>query len=339
MLSRVHRRLMRLGPVVLAVYLVSCSDESAFVNKETAAARGGLEQEADALAADSYPSFEPTEFQAGPFVESPAEPSVDNGFDDGAADIDPFVPPVDPVVVVPNPTPVPTPDPTPVPSPVRVIVDTSPVVVTEGESRVITVSVDDGSGARQPQAGEVTSSSNNPWVANPNNGSQPNQIVIVGGNPGQTQVIVSTGDDTKVIPVQVVPGVAAVRVGVNFEDHPFSGDKDFNDAVLCFTGKVAVSPGSVVSLVDQTIAGVITQRSACDADMTIRITGPGSYSWVTQLRISQQPTYEMPFKAGSTLEVIYNPVAGCGDNGRTPVSMYNPQWAQILPNVCRTTGQ
>jgi hypothetical protein len=47
----------------------------------------------------------------------------------------------------------------------------------------------------------------------------------------------------------------------------------------------------------------------------------------------------MPFKAGSTLEVIYNPVAGCGDNGRTPVSMYNPQWAQILPNVCRTTGQ
>ena len=328
MVSGMRRRLARLGPVVLAASLASCGDESAFINKQVPDAQVGLGQQADAVATEAYPAYEPEEFQAGPAEESPGTP----------------------VVVVPNPNPVPTPAatavPTPVPpppadpvvNPVRVMVDTSPVVVTAGESRVITVSVDDGSGARQPEPGEVTATSNNPGVANAASGSQPNQIVIIGNNPGQTQVVVSTGDDSKIIPVQVVPGVSAIRVGVNFEDHPFTGDRDFNDAVLCFTGKVAVSPGSVVSLEDQTIAGVVTKRSACDADMTIRITGPGSYSWVRSFRASDQPTYQMPFRAGSTLEVIFNPAAGCGDNNRTPVSMYNPQWAQILPNVCRTTG-
>jgi hypothetical protein len=158
---------------------------------------------------------------------------------------------------------------------------------------------------------------------------------IAGGTTGITAALDGKSGNAT---LQVFPGVPAVRVGVNFEDHPFTGDKDFNDAVLCFTGKVAVSPGSVVSLEDQTIAGVVTKRSGCDADMTIRIIGPGTYSWVRQLRASQQPTYQMPFKTGSRLEVIFNPDAGCGDNGRTPVSMYNPQWARIQANVCNTTG-
>jgi hypothetical protein len=155
---------------------------------------------------------------------------------------------------------------------------------------------------------------------------------------GTTGVSAALDGKTANATLQVFPGVPAVRVGVNFEDHPFTGDKDFNDAVLCFTGKVAVSPGSVIALEDQTITGVVSKRSACDADMTIRIIGPGNYSWVRQLRASQQPTYQMPFKTGSRLEVIFNPDSGCGDNARTPVNMYNPQWAQILANVCRTTG-
>lgn len=158
---------------------------------------------------------------------------------------------------------------------------------------------------------------------------------IAGGTAGVTAALDGKSANGT---LQVFPGVPAVRVGVNFEDHPFTGDKDFNDAVLCFTGKVAVSPGSVVSLEDQTIAGVVTKRSGCDADMTIRIIGPGDYSWIRQLRVSQQPTYQMPFKTGSRLEVIFNPDHRCGDNGRIPVSMYNPDWARIQANVCNTTG-
>lgn len=136
----------------------------------------------------------------------------------------------------------------------------------------------------------------------------------------------------------VLPGTTVSKVGVNFDDHPFTGDRDFNDAVLCFTGSMAVSQASVFSLTDQTIPGRVTFRSACDADMIIKIIGPGTYSWQRAFRASAQPVYSMPFKAGSRLEVIYNPVTNCGDNGRTPVTMYNSQWARILPNVCNTAG-
>jgi hypothetical protein len=156
---------------------------------------------------------------------------------------------------------------------------------------------------------------------------------------GTTGIVARIDGKTASAALQVFPGVSAQKVGVNFEDHPFSGDKDFNDAVLCFTGKVAVSGGSVVSLEEQTIAGVVSHRSSCNADMTISIVGPGAYSWTQTFIASQQPTYQMPFKVGSRLEVIFNPASRCGDNARTPVSMYNPQWARILPDICNTTGQ
>ena len=155
---------------------------------------------------------------------------------------------------------------------------------------------------------------------------------------GTTGIVARMGGKTASAALQVFPGVSAQKVGVNFEDHPFTGDKDFNDAVLCFTGKVAVSAGSVVSLEEQTIAGVVSHRSSCNADMTISIVGPGAYSWTQTFIASQQPTYQMPFKVGSRLEVIFNPASRCGDNARTPVSMYNPDWARILPDVCNTNG-
>ena len=156
---------------------------------------------------------------------------------------------------------------------------------------------------------------------------------------GTTGIVASLDGKTAKATLQVFPGVSAQKVGVNFEDHPFSGDKDFNDAVLCFTGKVAVSAGSVVSLEEQTIAGVVTHRSSCNADMTISIVGPGAYTWTQTFIASQQPTYQMPFKPGSRLEVSFNPAEGCGDNARTAVSMYNHQWALIKADVCNTTGQ
>jgi len=175
-------------------------------------------------------------------------------------------------------------------------------------------------------------------AAVPTIGASQGNGVFKGVRVGSTGIEVTLDGKSATASLQVAGGVAAQRVGVNFEDHPFNGDKDFNDAVLCFVGKVAVSAASVVALEDQTITGVVTKRSACDADMTISIVGPGSYSWSRQFRASQQPTYQMPFKAGSRLDVIFNPAPGCGDNARVPVGMYNPQWAQILANVCRTTG-
>jgi hypothetical protein len=155
---------------------------------------------------------------------------------------------------------------------------------------------------------------------------------------GSANITAGFNGTTGTAALVVLPGTTVTKVGVNFDDHPFTGDRDFNDAVLCFTGSTAVSQTGVISLIDQTITGRVTFRSACDADMIIKIIGPGTYSWQRSFRASQQPVYSMPFKSGSRLDVIYNPVTNCGDNGRTPVSMYNSQWARILPNVCNTAG-
>ena len=177
------------------------------------------------------------------------------------------------------------------------------------------------------------------WTANvPAIGSLQGRGSFKGIKAGTTGIVARMGGKTASAALQVFPGVSAQKVGVNFEDHPFTGDKDFNDAVLCFTGKVAVSAGSVVSLEEQTITGVVTHRSSCNADMKISIAGPGAYLWTQTFTASQQPTYQMPFKVGSRLEVKFNPASGCGDNARTEVNMYNSQWARILPDVCNTNG-
>ena len=136
------------------------------------------------------------------------------------------------------------------------------------------------------------------------------------------------------------PGQLAQKVGVNFEDHPFSGDKDFNDAVLCFKGAVYVNGGSVVSAEDQVIEGIVTKISNCDADITISIEGPGDYQWTSgKFKSSRQPVFQMPFRAGSKLEVKYNPDASCGDNARTEVAMGNTDWAKVTADNCNQTGK
>ncbi len=236
-----------------------------------------------------------------------------------------------------SPTPLPTPTP---------FISTDPADMIQSieitpASAVVTVNATHAfkAFATYSQSGRREVTAQGTWsAAVPTKAASQGNGVFKGLAVGSTPVEVALDGKTATAALQVASGVAAQRVGVNFEDHPFTGDKDFNDAVLCFVGKVAVSAGAVVALEDQTITGIVSKRSLCDADMTIRIIGPGSYSWVRQFRASQQPTYPMPFKAGSRLEVIFNPAAGCGDNGRTPVSMYNPQWARILPNVCNTTG-
>lgn len=162
--------------------------------------------------------------------------------------------------------------------------------------------------------------------------------VFTGRATGNATITATFENNTDTAALSVLEGTTVGKVGVNFDDHPFTGDRDFNDAVLCFTGSTAVSAGSVISLIDQTITGRVTFRSACDADMIIKIIGPGDYSWQRAFRASTQPVYSMPFMAGSRLDVIYNPVTNCGDNARTPVSMYNRDWARILANVCNTAG-
>ena len=161
-----------------------------------------------------------------------------------------------------------------------------------------------------------------------------------GKTAGTTQVAATFGGQSAVGQLSVPAGVVAVKVGVNFEDHPFSGDNDFNDAVLCFTGKVAVSANSVTSLIDQSIRGVVTKISSCDHDMVISLSGPGTYTWSSgQFRTSTKPGFDIPFKAGSVLNIQFNPISRCGDNNRVWVNMYNKDWAQLLVNECKTTGR
>ena len=157
---------------------------------------------------------------------------------------------------------------------------------------------------------------------------------------GVTQVVATLEGKSASAQLSVPAGSPQLKVGVNFEDRPFTGDKDFNDAVLCFTGRVAVAPNVVTSLADQTIRGVVTRISKCDHHMVIRLTGPGAYSWTSnEFRTSSQPRFDIPFKAGSVLDVTFKPVAGCGDNNRVWVGMYNPQWSRLLPGQCNTTGR
>ena len=119
---------------------------------------------------------------------------------------------------------------------------------------------------------------------------------------------------------------------------------DFNDAVLCMTGafsSLAVSQAGVYSMIDQTIPGRVSNLSACDHDMIVKVTGPGNYIWVRQFRTKTPPTLQIPFKQGSRLDVQLNPVSPCNDNGtgagKVWVSMYNLDWARIR-TTCNTTG-
>ena len=130
----------------------------------------------------------------------------------------------------------------------------------------------------------------------------------------------------------VLPGVKALKVGVNFED---LSDFDLNDSVLCFTGDFKIQGANVVSYKKQTIVAAVTNNSACGHN--IRITIKDRAGTVTQRiayddRVTKSAT--MNFDVGSTLWVVMeNQPNNQGCIG--PIAMNHATRAEVKPNLCR----
>ncbi len=242
-------------------------------------------------------------------------------------------------------------DPEPPPATIipRIIVDQGAVVLTQGTDKVIPVSIDDGAGTIFPaQPEELTVTSANPGIVQVVSGPVPGQITIIPVAPGQTTVTISTPDDVKTIPVQVAPGVAVIRLGVNFEDIPTGGDFDYNDAVFCFSGKFAHSNQSVVSLEEQLVRINVTNRSGCDHWINIAVVDPdGTRRALPQFRSRTQPVLNLQFHPGSRLDVKMHAADQClegaswvglGGTVTIPGATFGRPLVEVLNDVCRTTG-
>ena len=346
MIVRFCRRTLRLGSWVLVTSLVSCGDQSGFVNKdvtpEVRAQVGRASSSSDdAVAVASVSTMDP-------FSGEGSDPAVEVAVGPVPAPVDPV-----PVVVVPPPPPPPAPvvipEPVVIPDPV-LIVSTAPVILTADQTRPVAVSIDHGNGAGAVPAdpSEIAVVSQNPGVVTVTAGPQPGQIVITAVNPGTTQVSVTTGNVTSVIPVQVAPGVPVIRLGVNFEDIPSGGDLDYNDAVFCFSGKFAHDNHSVVSLDEQAVRINVTNRSGCDHDISIAVVdSDGTRRQLPVFRSRTQPVLDMVFHAGSKLDVQMHVADGCLQNTTwvnlaSTVTVQGPNFGrplvEILNDVCRTTG-
>jgi len=144
----------------------------------------------------------------------------------------------------------------------------------------------------------------------------------------------STTCDGSVI---VDDGIPAVKVGINFEDHPRTGDRDYNDFVFCFAASVAFSPSQVVSRKDQTVVGQISKISTCDSDVRIEVRGPDEYVWSAgPFKASAIKLVRLPFRTGSRLHVSFDP-GTCTDDPGYAKSMYDPLYSRLGPN-CILTG-
>jgi hypothetical protein len=231
----------------------------------------------------------------------------------------------------------------------RIAVDQNRIILTEGVDKSVFVSIDQGNGSVYPaQPGEISVSSSNPAVVSVVMGAEPGQLIIVPLAPGQSTVTIATPDDVKSIPVEVVPGVPVVRLGVNFEDIPTGGDFDYNDAVFCFSGKFAHSNQAVVSLEDQQVRINVTNRSGCDHWISIAVVDPdGTIRSLPQFRSRTQPVLDLRFYPGSKLDVKMLPADQClqgaswvglGGTVTIPGPTYGQPLVEVLNDVCRTTG-
>lgn len=130
----------------------------------------------------------------------------------------------------------------------------------------------------------------------------------------------------------VLPGVKAVKVGVNFED---LSDFDLNDSVLCFTGDFKIQGANVVSYKKQTIIAAVTNNSACGHNIRINIkdrTGAVTQRIAYDDRVTRSAT--MNFDVGSTLWVVMeNQPNNQGCIG--PIAMNHATRAEVKPNLCR----
>ncbi|MEY4631281.1 MAG: hypothetical protein RIQ81_1401 [Pseudomonadota bacterium] len=256
---------------------------------------------------------------------------------------------LDPIVdAVPTPPVPPTTPPAVIPVP-TLVVDTSRIVLTTDQSKIVPVSINDGNGNITPaDQGDFTVVSNNPAIVTVVPGSQPGEFSIIPVGPGQTSVTIKTPDDVKTIPIQVAPGVPVIRLGVNFEDIPDGGDFDYNDAVFCFSGKFAHDNQSVVSLEEQVVRINVTNRSGCDHFIYIAVVDTdGTRRALPQFRSRTQPALDLRFYPGSRLEVKMHVADQClanaswvglGGKVQVPGPTFGRPLVEVLNDVCRTNG-
>ncbi len=133
--------------------------------------------------------------------------------------------------------------------------------------------------------------------------------------------------------IKKLPGVAVTKVGVNFEDIPVGGDADFNDAVMCFSGKFKVEGSNVVSTAKQTVTASTFSSSGCKHNVRAEVVHKDGSKEPPVTFDSRAPApVTLKFKVGSKLEVFMKPYDGCNE-GRER-NMHTAQDAQVKPDLC-----
>ena len=129
----------------------------------------------------------------------------------------------------------------------------------------------------------------------------------------------------------VVPGVKAIKVGVNFED---LSDFDYNDSVLCFSGSFKVDNRRVTSYKRQTIVAAVTNNSACGHYIHVQVRNKDGVV-TQQFKYNDRITTSasINFDVGSTLFVVMENFENSGCIG--PIGMNHPDRVQVAPDVCR----
>lgn len=141
----------------------------------------------------------------------------------------------------------------------------------------------------------------------------------------QDKVLVEDGG------TMVLPGVKALKVGVNFED---LSDFDLNDSVLCFTGGFKVDGRKITSYKKQTIIADVWNNSACGHNITVQIRdAAGNMTQTFKYNDRATTKATMNFDVGSTMFVIMENFANSGCIG--PIGMNHPDRAEVAPNLCR----
>lgn len=167
---------------------------------------------------------------------------------------------------------------------------------------------------------------------------QPTSCKAIGNNfPGKDVVV--AGADGSIIDAEG-DGTHVLKVGINFEDLWDNGksDNDYNDAVLCFSGKFSVKDRSITSLIGQTVSATTSSISGCQHTITAVVTdNAGKKIKEVSYDSRSKDAVSLPFTKGATLSVFMEPTGGpCS---RVKVAMTEPKAAIVQPDVCNTSGE
>ncbi|RYZ90606.1 MAG: hypothetical protein EOP04_03440 [Proteobacteria bacterium] len=149
-------------------------------------------------------------------------------------------------------------------------------------------------------------------------------------------------------PVEVPePGVPVTKVGINFEDaydDRSNGNKDYNDAVLCFEGAFSVveKEGKIVSAKTQEFKPFTYRGGACNTSLRIVIERAGKiisdHKEFPEYKVySNQKSQSLKFEKGDVLKVELIPDPNPCADGKTR-TLFDDKYVQVGLNTCHNTG-